>query len=270
VSLLHALADRVLLVRGSLPVAEVGLAAGRLRDATALLASTLETSSVPSPAPLLAAAASHLDSAVGALGRVGDELDRYLAAVGVLPASVVVPDVCPWADRVDVLTGLVGAPRPAVDPRLSVGAVLVAAASARDRVALREVLVAAPPSVGWALAARAAGLAGVADAHLVRRAVLSRLPALLPGLPAPAAEALVCRAPRLPAAEASAHPADAAAVAVVLVTVVSGLTGASLESLAGVSGLTGAAPESLVAEVAGARVPGLSGSGLGSSAGGVA
>jgi hypothetical protein len=232
VSLLHALASRVETVRSDLPVAEVSVATGRLREATALLAATLESSVASSAAPLLASATSHLDAAAGALGRAGDELDRYLASVGLFasPASVVVSGACPWADRVDVLTGQAGAARPAVDPSLSADLVLAAsvrAALAGSAAGLRQVLVAAPPSVGWALGARAAGLLGVAEPALVRKGAADRLPALLPGLSAPAGSALVCRALRLPAPSVSAHAADVAAVGVVLVSVVFGLTGRS-------------------------------------------
>ncbi|MEV0716315.1 hypothetical protein [Asanoa sp. NPDC050611] len=234
-SLLHALADRVVTVRGALPVAEVGVASGRLREATALLAATLEASSAVSAAPLLASAASHLDAACGALGRAGDELDRYLAAVGVAPsaAPMVTSGSCPWAARIDVLTGSVGAARPSVDDRLTVDAVLVSAvrAAGRDRLALRASLLVAPPAVGWALAARTAGLVGVAAPDRVRAGALSRLPGLLPGLPA--ADALVRQALRLPGPAVSAHPADAGAVGVVLVSVVLALTGALPESLVG-------------------------------------
>ncbi|WP_203700642.1 hypothetical protein [Asanoa iriomotensis] len=217
-------------------MAEVGVASGRLREATALLAATLEASSAVTAAPLLASAASHLDAACGALDRAGDELDRYLAAVGVAPSSspVVTSGPCPWASRVDVLTGSVGAARPAVDRSLSVDLVLVAAVRAAvrgDRVGLRSALVVAPPSVGFALAARTAGLVGVASPSLVLSGALSRLPALLPGLPPAAAEALACRALRLPGPAVSAHAADASAVGVVLVSVVLGLTGALPESL---------------------------------------
>jgi hypothetical protein len=221
VSLLHALASRVETVRSDLPMAEVSVATGRLREATALLAATLESSAASSAAPLLASATSHLDAAAGALGRAGDELDRYLASVGLLSgaASVVVSGSCPWADRIDVLTGQVGAARPAVDPKLSVDLVLAAA--------VRQALVVAPPSVGWALGARAAGLLGVAEPALVRRGAADRLPVLLPGLSASAGSALVCRALRLPAPSVSAHAADVAAVGVVLVSVAFGLTGRS-------------------------------------------
>ncbi|HEV7710781.1 MAG TPA: hypothetical protein VGP16_21500 [Asanoa sp.] len=230
-SLLHALASRVETVRSDLPMAEVSVATGRLREATALLAATLESSAASSAAPLLASATSHLDAAAGALGRAGDELDRYLASVGLFSGapSVVVSGSCPWADRIDVLTGQVGAPRPAVDA-LSLDLVLAAsvrAALAGSAAGLRQVLVAAPPSVGWALGARAAGLLGVAEPALVRRGAADRLPALLPGLSAPAGSALVCRALRLPAPSVSAHAADVAAVGVVLVSVVFGLTGRS-------------------------------------------
>ncbi|GIF48680.1 hypothetical protein DFJ67_3584 [Asanoa ferruginea] len=230
-SLLHALASRVETVRSDLPVAEVSVATGRLREATALLAATLESSAASSAAPLLASATSHLDAAAGALGRAGEELDRYLASVGVFAsaASVVVSGSCPWADRVDVLTGQVGAARPAVED-LSVDLVLAAsvrAALAGSAAGLRQVLVAAPPSVGWALGARAAGLLGVAEPALVRRGAADRLPALLPGLSASAGSALVSRALRLPAPSVSAHAADVAAVGVVLVSVVFGLTGRS-------------------------------------------
>jgi hypothetical protein len=232
VSLLHALASRVETVRADLPMAEVSVASGRLREATALLAATLESSTASSAAPLLASATSHLDAAAGALGRADDELDRYLASVGLFSdsASVVVSGSCPWADRIDVLTGQVGATRPAVDPKLSVDLVLasaVRAALAGSAAALRHTLVQSPPSVGWALGARAAGLLGVVEPPLVRRRAASRLPALLPGLSASAGSALVSQALRLPGPSVSAHAADVAAVGVVLVSVVFGLTGRS-------------------------------------------
>ncbi|HTF09527.1 MAG TPA: hypothetical protein VK659_15275 [Asanoa sp.] len=231
-SLLHALASRVETVRSDLPMAEVSVATGRLREATALLAVTLESSAASSAAPLLASATSHLDAAAGALGRAGHELDRYLASVGLFSgaASVVVSGSCPWADRVDVLTRQVGAARPAVAAELSVDLVLasaVRAAVAGSRAALRQALVVAPPSVGWALGARTAGMLGVAEPALVRQGAADRLPVLLPGLSASAGSALVCRALRLPAPSVSAHAADVAAVGVVLVSVVFGLTGRS-------------------------------------------
>ena len=235
-SLLAALASRVVTVRADLPLVEVGVASARLRSATTLLAATLAASSAPSPAPLLVSATSHLDAAAGALGRAGDELSRYLASVGLVAAAAPLATAgqCAWADRVDVLTGQVGAARPAVDPGLSVGAVLVAAvraASRGDRVALRQSLVVAPPAVGWALAARTAGLLGLVAPSPVRRGGLARLAGLLPGLPAPDGAALVSRALRLPGVEVSAHPADVAAVGVVLVSVVLELTGAPLSLL---------------------------------------
>ena len=231
-SLLHALGSRVVTVRSDLPLAEVSVATGRLREATALLAAALESSTAASPVPLLASATSHLDTAAGALGRAGDELDRYLASVGLhaTPASVVVSGSCPWADRIDVLTGHVGAARPAVSPELSVDAVLAAAVRAAlsgSVAGLRQALVVAPPAVGWALGARAAGLLGAEEPALVRRRAEDRLPVLLPGLSSPAGSALVCRALRLPAPSVSAHAADVAAVGVVLVSVVFGLTGRS-------------------------------------------
>ena len=238
-SLLAALATRVVTVRADLPLVEVGVASARLRSATTLLAATLAASSAPSPAPLLASATSHLDAAAFALGRAGDELSRYLASVGAVPAAaapVVTAGACAWADRVDVLTGRVGVARPAVDPGLSVGAVLVEAvraASRGDRLALRQSLVVAPPAVGWALGARTAGLLGVVAPSPVRRGGLARLAELLPGLPASDGAALVSRALRLPGVEVSAHPADVAAVGVVLVSVVLSLSGAPLSALAG-------------------------------------
>ncbi|MEV4621261.1 hypothetical protein AB0J74_21465 [Asanoa sp. NPDC049573] len=231
-SLLHALASRVETVRTGLPMAEVSVARGRLSSATALLAATLESSAASTAAPLLASATSHLDAAAGALWRAGDELDRYLASVGLVSdaAAVVVSGSCPWADRVDVLTGQVGAARPAVVGSLSVDAVLAAAvraAAGGSAVALRQALVSAPPAVGWALGARAAGMLGVVSPELVRRGAADRLAALLPGLPAAAGSALVCRALRLPAPSVRAHAADVAAVGVVLVSVVFGQTGRS-------------------------------------------
>ncbi|WP_203710702.1 hypothetical protein, partial [Asanoa siamensis] len=78
-SLVEALADRVVGVRGSLPLPEVEAASGRLRSAVVLLSSTLSSSSSSSPS-LLAAAVSRLDAAAFALGRAGDELSRYLAS----------------------------------------------------------------------------------------------------------------------------------------------------------------------------------------------
>ncbi len=241
-SLLAALGTRVVTVRADLPLVEVGVASARLRSATTLLASTLAASTAPSPAPLLVSATSHLDAAASALGRAGDELSRYLASVGVAPAAaapaaaVVTAGACAWADRVDVLTGRVGVARPAIDPGLSVGTVLVdavGAATRGDRVALRQSLVVAPLSVGWALAARTAGLLGVVAPAPVRRGGLDRLAALLPGLPASDGAALVSRALRLPGVEVSAHPADVAAVGVVLVSVVLSLSGAPLSALGG-------------------------------------
>ncbi|SDZ22767.1 hypothetical protein SAMN05421684_3661 [Asanoa ishikariensis] len=224
-------------LRSDLPVVEVDVASERLRSATTLLAATLSASSAPSPALLLASATSHLDAAAGALGRAGDELSRYLASVGVVPiasSSVVTAGSCPWADRVDVLTGLVGVARPAVDDRLSVSAVLVSAvraASRVDRVALRRSLVVAPSSVGFALGARTAGYLGVVAPAPLREGGLALLPRLLPGLPAPDGAALVSQALRLPGDPVSAHPADVAAVGVVLVSAVLSMTGASIEDL---------------------------------------
>ncbi|MEV4536350.1 hypothetical protein AB0J82_21425 [Asanoa sp. NPDC049518] len=236
-SLLSALASRVVTVRSDLPLVEVDVASTRLRSATTLLATTLSESSSPSPALLLASAASHLDAAAGALGRAGDELSRYLASVGVVPVAspaVVTSGSCPWADRVDVLTGRVGAARPTVDDRLSVDAALgsaVRAASRVDRVALRQALVVAPSAVGWALAGRTAGYLGVVAPSTLRSGGLALLPRLLPGLPEPSGAALVSQALRLPGDPVSAHPADVAAVGVVLVSVVLSMTGASLEDL---------------------------------------
>ncbi|SNT09280.1 hypothetical protein SAMN05421812_103124 [Asanoa hainanensis] len=238
-SLLAALASRVVTVRSDLPVVEIDVASSRLRSALSLLAATLAASSGPSPALLLASASSHLDAAAGALGRAGDELSRYLASVGVVsgvpvPSAVAVSGSCPWADRVDVLTAQVGVARPSVDDRLSVSAVLrsaVSAASRGDRVALRQSLVVAPDSVGWSLAAHAAGRLGSVAPGSLQRDSLALLPRLLPGLPASDGAALVAQALRLPGDPVSAHPADVAAVGVVLVSVVLSLTGASPEDL---------------------------------------
>ncbi|MDG4823336.1 hypothetical protein O7635_15885 [Asanoa sp. WMMD1127] len=233
-SLVLGLADRVALVRSSLPSAEVALASVSVRAATSVLSATLAESSMASSARLLSVAASHLDAAVGALGLAGDELDRYLASVGLSslpPSAVVVSGSCPWADRVDVLTGCVGVGRPPVSPGVSVFTLLVAAAgaaSAGDREGLRRALVTAPPSVGWSLAAAAARLIGAVAPSVVRERALPVVGSVLPGLSRAEGAALVDRALRLSDVVVSAHPADAAAIAAVVV----GSTGVSVESLA--------------------------------------
>jgi hypothetical protein len=238
VSLLQGLAIRVHAVGDGLPIGQVHAAADRLRTATGLLAATLHESA---PTPLLVAAGDHLDVAAGALHRARDELDRYLAAVG-LATAVPVPAAAAggavdrppvesfsfWADRIDVLTDRRGTPRPERREDSTVDGLLVEAvrrAQAGDRAGLREALAAAPATTGLALAPLAAELlrerAGTGFAA-VRRSALARVADLLPGLdPATPLEVLT-RAlrrpvpPRDPDADGPAHPVDPAVVGPVL------------------------------------------------------
>jgi len=222
-SLLHGVAARVATIGADLPLAEVGAAAERIRDATALLAATLEASTAPPPTPLLVAATDHLDAAAGALARAREELDRYLAQVGITgssPAPVSSgPSPTAWADRVDALTDHVGRPRPPVHSGLSIDELLTSVVRAvGDRTALRRALAAAPPAVGWALSARCAGSLAPEDPARVRRCATSRLPALLPGLDAATAEQVVSAASRVapPPAGSRPDPTDVAIATIVL------------------------------------------------------
>lgn len=189
-SLIHGVAERVSAVRADLPLGLVATATDRIRAAGAVLAAALAGSAVPPL--LLAAATDHLDAAAGALWRADADLERYLADLGVAVAGVTpssVERVDEWADRVDAVTGCAGRPRPAVRLDVPVEGTLVdavRAASRGDRVALRDVLVAAPEAVGRSLTTRCASLLAArvrtVEPVRVRRAATARIADLLPGL----------------------------------------------------------------------------------------
>ncbi|MBB5872058.1 hypothetical protein F4553_005492 [Allocatelliglobosispora scoriae] len=273
-SLVQDLADHIRVARDDLPVAQVTAAAERLRSAGDLLAWVMQSTSDPARIPQLSGAVERLENAVALMRGAQDALDAYTAALGIstdgareewtaalvpsVPAQNSRSDVAQltdwWAARVSEIAG--GGPdtvsRSTRAEAAATSAELLrrctAAALDENPVRLRRELAAAGPAVGLGVAAIAPPLlrhlagelcghpARLEDLARVRRAALPKIAALLPKLPAAAAEealARVCHVqPQRRSDSTPIHPVDAAAAATVLVAGLLAATGRSAADLA--------------------------------------